>query len=115
MASLKHQVVIDVTNHRGERSYRRIEPVRVWHGESPYHEDGEQWFLRAVDQEKGAMRDFAMKDVHGWRPATLKDLERLPKVVYTETEPDGTFTTGPVTLREGDTLVVNGFKLEVVS
>lgn len=60
-------VMIDYTNYRGERGMRRIRPLSMRFESSEYHE-GEQWLLRAVDIEKGATRDFAMKDIHSWRP-----------------------------------------------
>lgn len=61
-------VVIDYTNHRGERGERTIEPFRLFHGTSEWH-DGLQWFLSAWDFEKNALRVFAMKDIHSWRSA----------------------------------------------
>jgi predicted DNA-binding transcriptional regulator YafY len=59
-------VVIDYTNHRGERAERWILPEEMWFGESSYH-DGPQWFVRAFDMQKFAHRDFAMSGIHGIR------------------------------------------------
>jgi hypothetical protein len=69
MAEMTGKAKIDYTNHRGERRERVIgPPARVWLGRSPWHGDSVQWFLHAVDVEKGEERDFALKDIHGWSP-----------------------------------------------
>jgi predicted DNA-binding transcriptional regulator YafY len=62
------QVVIDYTNHRGERRERTITPSRILFGHNTWHEN-DQWLLMGWDKEKGAVRSFALKDVHSWRPA----------------------------------------------
>jgi predicted DNA-binding transcriptional regulator YafY len=64
----EQKVVIDYTNHRGERRERTITPLAVAYHSSPWHPEP-QWLLTAHDEEKGDVRDFALKDVHGWRPA----------------------------------------------
>lgn len=48
-------LVIDYTNHAGKRSMRRIIPVRLWFGVSEHHAEqiGPQWYLRALDIDKG--------------------------------------------------------------
>lgn len=61
-------VVIDYTNYRGERGLRRIWPL-AWHfGINKYHSGPPQWFVVAIDLDKGALRVFAMKDIHSWQP-----------------------------------------------
>ena len=62
----EEEVVIDYTNYRGERGLRRIRPLAVRFEASEWHPT-KQWLLRAVDVEKGAMRDFAMIDIHSWQ------------------------------------------------
>jgi predicted DNA-binding transcriptional regulator YafY len=64
------QVIIDYTNWRGERSERRVNPVSLWYGKTEWHPE-EQWLLAAFDMRDGEayMKDFAMKDIHSWRPA----------------------------------------------
>ena len=70
-------VVIDYTNHRGERSERIIAPIgSVRFSQNEWHPD-QQWLLDAVDSAKQEFRSFAMKDVHSWRPASDEDLKRL--------------------------------------
>lgn len=68
MTDISVVTVIDYTNHRGERGERKIIPMQMFFGASDWH-DGIQWFLRALDVDKGAERVFAMKDIHSWRPA----------------------------------------------
>ena len=54
-------VTLTYTNWRGETAERTIIPARVWFGSTDWHPEP-QWLLEAVDVEKGAMRDFALKD-----------------------------------------------------
>ena len=60
-------VIIDYTNHRGERSERRIRPGGMWYGVTEWHHDP-QWLVDAIDLDKSESRTFAMKDIHSWRP-----------------------------------------------
>lgn len=61
-------VVIDYTNWKNERRIRHIRPLSLRFGSSEWHE-GAQWLLRGVEIEVGSTRDFAMKDIHSWKPA----------------------------------------------
>ena len=63
------EVLIDYTNWRGERAVRRIEPKRMWFGITTFH-SAPQWFVNATDSVTGQIRDFAMKDIHDWKPAS---------------------------------------------
>jgi hypothetical protein len=65
-------VVIDYTNYRGERSERRISPMSIGWGSNQWHPE-RQWLLSAVDIKKGEIRQFAVKDIHSWRPAGEAD------------------------------------------
>lgn len=49
-------------NWRGQVSVRTVRPENIWFGVSEWH-PGAQWFLRAVDVEKGELRDFALLDI----------------------------------------------------
>lgn len=62
----KEIVLIDYTNWRGERRWRRIVPKSVQFENSEWHHET-QWILHAVDIEVGATREFAMKDIHAWK------------------------------------------------
>jgi predicted DNA-binding transcriptional regulator YafY len=61
------KVQIDYTNWRGKRSLRLITPGTIRWATTPWHPEP-QWILGAWDEQKGAFRDFAMKDIHSWRP-----------------------------------------------
>ena len=50
-------------NHRGETSQRRVKPLRIYWGNTEYHPDS-QWLLEAFDEDKKALRDFAMADIN---------------------------------------------------
>jgi hypothetical protein len=50
------------TNYRGETAVRAILPKSVWFGSTEWHPEP-QWFLTAYDVDKGADRDFALKDL----------------------------------------------------
>lgn len=56
---------IDVTNHRGVRATRIIQPLRrsMWFGSTPHHPEP-QWFMHAWDIDKEAERDFPWKNIH---------------------------------------------------
>ncbi|MGB0848221.1 MAG: WYL domain-containing protein [Thiolinea sp.] len=54
---------IDYTNWKGETRERRINPGRVWYGDTEFHPK-RQWLLQAFDIEKQAVRNFALADIH---------------------------------------------------
>lgn len=54
-------VTVTYTNWRGETAQRTIIPRRVWFGSTDWHPEP-QWLLTALDVEKQADRDFALKD-----------------------------------------------------
>jgi predicted DNA-binding transcriptional regulator YafY len=70
-------VQIDYTNYRGERKEYRIKPGRIFFGHTDYHPEA-QWLLEATDLDRQVPRTFAMKDVHGWRPATDPEIVSTP-------------------------------------
>lgn len=50
-------------NWKGECGIRTIEGAPMfWYGTSQYHQ-GAQWFIKAHDSEKNAVRDFAVVDI----------------------------------------------------
>jgi predicted DNA-binding transcriptional regulator YafY len=65
MSADKKIVKIVYTNWRGETAERTIEPIQIWFGGTEWHKE-EQWLLKATDVEKGAERDFALKDIQSW-------------------------------------------------
>lgn len=48
--------------YAGIKAIRRVIPIKTWHGETGYHKDY-QWFLKAWDIDRNAVRDFAMNDI----------------------------------------------------
>lgn len=62
-------VTFNYVNHRGEKSQRRVRPIRLWHGSTAWHSQP-QWLLEAFDLDKMETRDFAMEFVVGWRVLT---------------------------------------------
>jgi hypothetical protein len=60
-------VLLDYTNHRGERGIRPVTPVRIWFGATTWH-PVPGWLLEAFDLDKRATRDFAMASVHSMLP-----------------------------------------------
>lgn len=65
MTDPRQEVLIDYTNWRGERSKRRIRPLRLVFENNEWHTET-QWLLEAVDLESGAERSFAMLGIHSW-------------------------------------------------
>lgn len=64
-------VVIDYTNWRGKRKERKIMPKSVRFAANKFHQTP-QWLLLGFDLDTNEVREFAMKDIHSWRPS-VKD------------------------------------------
>ena len=56
--------IVIYTNWRGVTAVRRIVPRAVWYGTTPHHPEP-QWFVRALDVDRDAERDFALRDFGG--------------------------------------------------
>lgn len=54
-------LVIGYLNHRKELELRAIKPHHVFFGSTQWHPEP-QWLLEAWDEDKQAIRTFAMKD-----------------------------------------------------
>lgn len=63
--SAERQVEILYTNWRNEKAWRTIVPIEMWFGSTEWHKKS-QWLLKALDVEKDAERDFALKDIVSW-------------------------------------------------
>lgn len=50
------------TNYKGETRPRNITPINFWYGHTEYHKD-DQWFIKALDNEKNQVRDFTVNDM----------------------------------------------------
>lgn len=57
-------------NWRGEASIRSAIPLKIWYGSTKWHPQ-EQWFIKAIDTEKGEERDFALIDMRFINNETL--------------------------------------------
>lgn len=62
---MKKETKIIYTNWRGETAERTITPISIWFGHTEWHKE-DQWLLKAIDTEKDAERDFALKDIKEW-------------------------------------------------
>lgn len=62
------EVRFEYKNHAGKIATRRVMPLEIWFGSTQFHPK-EQWMLKAYDLDKEADRDFAIADIHSWRPA----------------------------------------------
>jgi hypothetical protein len=74
---LKHRVIIDYTNWRGQRALRTVAPVGVhWESDDEYHPEP-QWLLWATDEDREGtpLRKFAMAGIHSWVSAPTKQPE----------------------------------------
>jgi hypothetical protein len=60
-------VLIDYTNYKGERALRHIIPINLHYGTTEKHPEA-GWFVQAYAMDRdGAVRDFAVADIHSWR------------------------------------------------
>lgn len=57
-------LILDYTNYRGERSTRRVRPIRWEWSQSEFHPGGTHYFLRALDLDKQDIRMFLASDIH---------------------------------------------------
>ena len=59
-------------NWKGEISWRTLTPIEVWWGTTEWHKQP-QWFLKAQDHSREAIRDFALADFLGdtWHDAQV--------------------------------------------
>lgn len=80
-------ITLTYTNYRGETSERAITPIRPWFGSTEWHPE-QQWFLRAYDHDKGAERDFALKDFGRQQPSAAHQLtlEKAAQVLDAKAE-----------------------------
>jgi hypothetical protein len=73
--ALEDEVTIDYTNYRGERALRRVILGSVKFTSNEWYPE-KQWLITAFDIDRNLWRDFAMRNIHGWKfPA----LSRSPK------------------------------------
>ena len=66
-ADKDRHVVIDFTNHRGERKTYTILPHSLLFNKSVYHPTP-CWLIEATDVHRNVVRHFAMDQIHSWKP-----------------------------------------------
>ncbi|MCK4819112.1 hypothetical protein KA005_25290 [bacterium] len=55
-------LTFEYTNWEGKTAVRKVRPIEIWYGKTKWHPK-KGWLLKAIDVEKGAERDFALKDI----------------------------------------------------
>lgn len=64
----KRVVSFEYNNYEGHQAWRNAAPITIWWGSTEWHKE-EQWFLKAFDIDKKAVRDFAILDImSGYSP-----------------------------------------------
>lgn len=71
-------VALTYTNWRGETATRTLRPMFVWFGSTEWHPEP-QWLLKALDVEKNAERDFALKDFGAPPPSVPTGYKLVPE------------------------------------
>lgn len=61
------RIIVTYTNYKGITAVRDLTPIRFWFGSNQWHPEP-QWMMKAFDEEKRQIRDFAMKDILSWMP-----------------------------------------------
>ena len=56
------QLKFEYINWEGKKAIRKVKPIEIWFGKTEWHPE-EQWFLKALDIDKNAERNFALKDI----------------------------------------------------
>ncbi len=57
------KISINYTNYKDETRDRNIQPIEIWYGNTKWHTE-KQWFLKAIDIEKGEERDFSLTGIN---------------------------------------------------
>lgn len=52
-------------NHRGETARRNVQPISIKFGATQWYPEA-QWLLEAYDNDKEAVRLFALKRIKDW-------------------------------------------------
>lgn len=61
-------------NYKGEIAWRTLTPIEVWYGTTEWHKQP-QWFLKAHDHSRQAIRDFALANFLGDTEPTPEKVE----------------------------------------
>ena len=60
--STEETIRFKYVNWQGETGIRTVKPIRLWFGTTEFHK-GKHWFLKALDIDKNAERDYAIEDI----------------------------------------------------
>lgn len=96
MEEKNKNISINYTNWRGETRDRNITPVEIWYGSNKKH-TASQWFLKAIDIDKGEQRDFAMTSINKMNNYTIneaKKTDETPAIVSTDIKSVKLYTDG---------------------
>jgi predicted DNA-binding transcriptional regulator YafY len=64
---MNSKVVISYTDHHGDTADREIVPHNISFTSTQWHPEP-QWILTASAMDRDAIRGFAMKNIHSWKP-----------------------------------------------
>ena len=59
---LNKAIKVIYTNWRGETAQRLIIPISIYWGKTEWHPE-EQWLMNVWDVERGAYREYALRDI----------------------------------------------------
>lgn len=76
MEEKNKNISINYTNYKDETRQRTILPVEIWYGSNRWHSE-KQWFLKAIDIDKGEERDFAFSGINKFDNHPVKHTEDL--------------------------------------
>lgn len=72
MSEQNQKIIIEYVNFKGEKSERKILPIEIWFGNTRRYKD-DQWFLKALDFEKGDERNFRFRGIEKFSPKQITD------------------------------------------
>lgn len=84
---------INYTNYKDETRDRNIEPIEIWFGSTRWHTE-KQWFLKALDIDKGQERDFALVGINKIINHVSKTEAERPRINETYSGKVKLFTDG---------------------
>lgn len=74
-------ILIDYTNWKGSRRWRRVMPIGISWDISVFHQDhGLSLFLKAIDVDDCVSRDFLIKDIHDVKLVEENRLDAQPRI-----------------------------------
>lgn len=62
---LERAIKVEYVNWRKECTVRAIVPIKIYWGKTQWHPE-EQWLLQVWDVNRGAYREYALRDIKAW-------------------------------------------------